>query len=178
MKLFKRLFKKPLAASTTQNQIRAQPGPLTFLEAWEIARPAALEFDDKPQLILITSGTDIRSNGRSFSWEFLFHLPKRRARLMVSLFPSEKAELPEDAPIVLFQRVTPCSESERFRPLPETFRDSPEVVAELSAQGVDFISGPTDMKIESRMLPNGQVRWICYYWNNEYAAEFERTKSE
>lgn len=171
MKLFKRLFEKPLAASTTQNQIRAQPGPLTALEAWETARPDALELDDKPQLILITSGTNIRSDGRSFSWEFLFHLPNRRARLMASLFPSEMAELPEDAPIVMFQRVSPCSENERVMPLPE-------VVAELSVQGVDFISGPTDMKIESRMQPNGQARWICYSWNDEYAAEFERTKSK
>lgn len=178
MKLFKRLSEKPLAASTTQNQISAQPGPLTALEAWETARPAALELDGKPQLTLITSGTDIRSDGRSFSWEFLFHLPNRRARLMVSLFPSEMAELPEDAPIIMFQRVSPCSENERVMPLPEAFRDSPEVLAELSVQGVDFISGPTDMKIESRMLPNGQARWICYSWNDEYAVEFERTKSE
>jgi hypothetical protein len=63
---------------------------------------------------------------------------------------------------------------ERVTALPEQFRDSPEVVEELSEGGVDFVAGPTDLKLEGQILSTGQAAWVTYYWNAERTVEFDR----
>jgi hypothetical protein len=56
----------------------------------------------------------------------------------------------------------------RARPaLPENFRDSTEAVTELAAQGVDFVSGPSHMSLEARVLPSGQSIWVTRDWERE-----------
>lgn len=80
---------------------------------------------------------------------------------------------PGDAMEALLQRgeLTPDWIEQRWqlqmasRPvLPTPFHDSPHAVHALTEQGADFESGPTDMQLESRILPGGQAVWwvACY----------------
>jgi len=57
--------------------------------------------------------------------------------------------------------------------LPEQFRDSPQVVAELSRQGADFVAGPTEIKLESWLLASEEAVWATYYCDEERAIRFD-----
>jgi hypothetical protein len=85
---------------------------------------------------------------------------------MVSLFPDINAADVESAAVHVKRRIQ-SSDGKPFVPLSFEFRDSPAVVAELSAAGVDFVAGPTDMKLESGFSVNGKAVWITYCWNKE-----------
>jgi hypothetical protein len=151
----------------SQLQVCEQPGPLTAHEAWAIVRPIVAAIDPQARLTFITSGLDISHAGRSFTWEFMFYLPTRRAQALLSLAPADDAEEIDNAPLVLRQRIGPAGASAAGAPvLPLPFRDSPAVVAELAAGGVDFIAGPTDMKLEGRVLATGEAVWLTNYWDD------------
>ena len=45
--------------------------------------------------------------------------------------------------------------------LPREFKDSPDVAAFMAAQGLDFITGPTDISIASLALKSGETFWVC-----------------
>jgi hypothetical protein len=136
----RRMQNSSIKSSITQRKVRDQPGPLTAHQAWEIMLPVAKELDSQAQLTFITSGLDMSREGRSFTWEFLFILPKPGVRVLLSVEPSSGAEDIDNAPVMLVQRLNPVSAAEvsRAAKLPESFRDSPEVVAEFAAAGVDF----------------------------------------
>jgi hypothetical protein len=55
--------------------------------------------------------------------------------------------------------------------LPTPFRDSPEAVQALIEQGADFETGPTDLQLESRVLPGGQALWWVKSYQ-EYTTPF------
>ncbi|MCS7072713.1 MAG: hypothetical protein NZM00_14505 [Anaerolinea sp.] len=149
-----------------QLQVRAPPGPLTSREAWDIVQPIVAGLDPQARLTFITSGLDISHAGRSFTWEFMVHLPARQAQALLSLAPADDAADVDSAPLVLTQRIGPADAGAEHPPaLPLPFRDSPEVVAELAASGVDFIAGPTDMKLEGRILATGEAVWLTSYWD-------------
>ncbi len=175
MSLFDRFRHQAFQPSMTQYKIRDEPGPLTCRQAWAIVRPVALELDPGSQLTFITSGLDMSAKGRSFTWEFLFLLPRRCIRALFSLEPSRETDDIDNAPIVLTQRLTPASTTDlkRASTLPEPFRDSPEVVEEFSAGGVDFVAGPSDMKLEGRVLATGEPVWVTYYWDGERRTSFK-----
>ena len=164
----------PLESSITRQRVRDEPGPLTAHQAWEIVRTAARALDPDARLTLLTSGLDISPTGRSFTWEFGFELPQRRAAALLSVEPSGEGEDIDSDPIMLVQRLGPGATTEvSQRPaLPEQFRDSPEVVADLAAQGVDFTAGPSDMKLEGRVLPSGEAVWVTYYWDEQRTVPF------
>jgi hypothetical protein len=174
MSLLDRFRKGPATPSVTRQKIQDRPGPMTALESWVIVKPIAMQLDAGARLTLITSGLDITPQGRSFSWEYLFLLPGMGARALFTLSPPEDADDIDSAPIFLTLRINPASASDlkSSAALPEPFRDSPDVVAELSAAGVDFVAGPTDMKLESRLLPSGDAVWVTYYWDEERMARF------
>lgn len=160
--------------SVTRRQVRDEPGPLTAHQARDMVWPVARALDSATRLTLLTSGLDIGPDGRSFSWEFGFALPGHRAFALFSVEPSgEGADIDGD-PIVLVQRLRPMSATEAsgLPTLPERFRDSPEVVAELAVQGVDFVAGPSDMKLEARVLPAGEAVWVTYHWDKPRMVPF------
>lgn len=68
------------------------PGPLTAHEAWAIVQPIVSGLDPQARLTFVTSGLDISHAGRSFTWEFMFYLPTRRAQALLSLVPADDAE--------------------------------------------------------------------------------------
>ena len=178
MGLFDRLLNKPTKPSITRRALPGHPGRMTAHQAWALIAPVAEGLDAHAGLILITSGLDIDHKGFSRTWEFIFFLPKRNATLMLSVEPD-----PEDADIdkaqcILTQRIHTASSVDAKRPVfPCPFRDSPEVVAEFSAKGVDFVAGPNDMKLEGRVLPSGSAVWVTYYWDQEYSTLFEEAGS-
>jgi hypothetical protein len=156
-----------------QLQVREQPGPLTVHEAWAIVQPIVAGLDPQARLTFITSGLDISHAGRSFTWEFMVYLPAQRAQALLSLVPADDAEDVDSAPLVLTQRIGPAGVGAEHAPaLPLPFRDSPEVVAELAAGGVDFIAGPTDMKLEGRVLATGEAVWLTSYWDEVRSVAF------
>ena len=176
MGLFGRLFRKPIKPSISQRP-SGLCGPVTLHEALAIVLPAANELDPKAGLTFVTSGLDIQQDGRSHTWEFSFILPNRSATLMLSLEPDAQSEDPDAAPSVLKQRVNPLSQMDSNRVfLPAQIRNSPEVVAELSSRGADFIAGPSDMKIESRILDSGGAVWVTYYFDQEFTTRFGDAK--
>ena len=146
---------------------------MTAREAWAHVAPEATALDPRARLTFITSGLDMNHGGRSRTWEFIFSLPRRNAAVMLSLEPDPESPDVDTAQSILTQRLHPASALDAQRPpFPDRLRDSPEVVAEFSADGVDFAAGPTDMKLEGRVLPSGQAVWVTYYWDREYVTPF------
>jgi hypothetical protein len=155
-------------------KIRDEPGPVTAREAWSIVSPIAMQLEKKAKLIFITSGLDIMPDGHSYSWEFIYILPGISAQALFTLSPPEHTEDVENAQIYLTQRLNRASryELQSACALPHLFRDSPEAVVELTGKGVDFVTGPSDMKLESRHLGSGEAVWVTYYWGEEYTVKF------
>lgn len=151
--------------------VRETPGPLTAHEAWAYAKVEALELDVRAQLVLVRSGTDIRTDGKSFSWEFLFVLPGRNASILLSYGSPENCQDIDGAPVEEVMRVSVTSRPLQ-RALPFDFRNSPEVVDELSHMGVDFVAGQTDMKLEGKCSAEVEPQWITYSWGKQVAVPF------
>lgn len=175
MKFFDRFRRKPAAPSTTREKVREEPGPLTAHEAWALVWPRVLKLEKHPRLTLVSSGLDLSGEGRSFTWEFGFDLPRRGRHALFTVEPSGEGEDIDRDAIVIVQRSSPLLAGESERPaLPKTFRDSPEVVADFAEQGVDFVAGPSDLKLEGRVLPSGEAVWVTYDWDNERTTRFAR----
>jgi hypothetical protein len=146
---------------------------MTAREAWVHVAAVATALDPRARLTLITSGSDMSPAGRSRTWEFIFHLPGRHATVMLSLEPEPDSPDVDTARSMLTRRVRHAAAIDAERPsFPHRFRDSPEVVAEFSARGVDFVAGPTDMKLEGRVLPSGEAVWVTYSWDGEHTTPF------
>ena len=166
-------LKHRVKPSTSRRKVREKPGPMTTRESWALIWPIVEELDPRARLIFVTSGLDINPKGQSFSWEYLFFLPGMQAKIMMSLSPMETADI-KNAPIYLVQRLHPVSESElkTIHFLPERFRNSSEVISEFSSKGTDFAAGPSDIKLESRVLPTGEAVWVMFYWDGELTTAF------
>ncbi len=178
MGFFDRFFNKPTEPSITRRAVPGLAGSMTAHQAWAVIAPVAKALDPGARLTLITSGLDMSHKGCSRTWEFIFFLPKQNARLMLSVEPDPEESDVDQAQSILTQRIHPASSLDAQRPVfPDHFRDSPEVVAEFSANGVDFVAGPTDMKLEGRVLPSGDALWVTYYWDQEYSTPFKETAS-
>jgi len=169
--LLDKLLKRPLKPSEKRRLVRETPGPLTAHEAWAYAKVEALALDASAQLVLVTSGTDIRKDGKSFSWEFLFVLPNRNANILLSYGAHEDCQDIDRAPVEVVMRVSESSRPMQ-RVLPFDFRNSPEVVDELSRMGVEFVAGHTDMKLEGKCSSEGEPQWITYSWGKQVAVQF------
>lgn len=117
----------------------------------------------------------MNEKGCSRTWEFIFFLPTRSVTVMLSLEPDHKSADVDSSPCILTQRINQASSIDANRPVfPDRFRDSPDVVAEFCANGVDFVAGSSDMKLEGRILPSGEAVWVTYYWDREYNTAFEK----
>lgn len=172
MGLLNRMFGRA-EPSIIRTSVPERVGAMTAHEAWGVVAPAVQALDSEARLTMITSGLDMNAEGRSRSWDVLFHLPKQRARVMFSLEPDPAASDVDSAPAVLTRRLQPASDRDAQKPaFPAPFRDSPEVVAEFTDRGADFLAGPGDMKLEGRILPSGEGVWVTYYWDEEFTAPF------
>jgi len=172
------LPKRLAVPSTERRLVREQSGPMTVHESWAIVCADVKKLDESARLTFVTSGLSIDQIGRSRTWEFMFVVPRLRADAPVTLSPADDAEDVDSAPIYMTLRLTAAPESALgHASLPASFRDSPEVVAELAAQGVDFVAGPTDLKLESRLLPSGEAVWVTYYWDAEMTVPFSNRAS-
>ena len=179
MRFLDRFLSKPAqAASVTKSVVTGLTGSMTAHRAWAVVAPMAKALDPHAKLTLITSGLDMSHEGRSRTWEFIFFLPKRNATAMLSLEPDTESSDVDSAQCILTQRIKLASALDAQRPpFPDHFRDSPEVVAEFSAKGVDFVAGPTDMKLEGRVLSSGDAVWVTYYWDEERTTSFKAVSS-
>jgi hypothetical protein len=166
--------------------LRRELGPrdqgLTAREAYALAEPELLALDPSAQPHLITC-PDVQPDGRARLWEIGFLLPGRLATGIVEL-AVELDEAGDPTWLTLQADIRPVVTSgslldqairranldarglqEIWRatlpsvPLPLPFRDSPEAVASLATQGVDLVSGPTDVPLSTRVLDDGRVVW-------------------
>lgn len=146
-------------------------GRVTAREALALVYPAVLETSKKPVLLLITSGTDINAEGRSGTWEFVFHFPAPVAQGVYSLEPRD----PEvsDSDLRLRWRLSPRPDVKgNDAALPLDFTDSPEAVRDLNRAGVDWVAGDTDMTLATKRLPSGEVVWVTESYGKEFATPF------
>ena len=174
MGLLDRLFNKPIAPSVTKRAVPELSGSMTAHQAWAVVAPLVRGLDRNARLTLITSGLDMNHEGRSRTWEFIFLLPQRNLTVMFSLEPDPQSADVDGSPCILTQRINQASATDATRPaFPDRFRDSPDAVAEFSAQGVDFVSGPSDMKLEGRMLPSNEAVWATFGWDREHTTSFQ-----
>lgn len=173
MSFFGRFFNKPVEPSVTRRAVPGSAGTSTAHQAWALVHPVVSDLDPDARLTLISSGLDMNHKGGSRTWEFVFFLPTHNATVMLSLEPDTNSPDIDFAQSVMTQRINSATPLDANSPaFPHHFRDSPEVVAELSANGVDFVAGPSDMKLEGRVLPTGDAVWVTYYWDHEHTASF------
>lgn len=178
MGFFDRFFNKPTGPSITRRTVPELCGGMTAHQAWAVVAPMVKAMDRHARLTLITSGLDMSERGCSRTWEFSLFLPTRSVTVMLSLEPDPQSADVDGSPCILTQRINQASSIDDTRPFfPDRFRDSPEVVAEFSANGVDFVAGPGDMKLEGRILSSGEAVWTTYYWDREHNTSFETIES-
>ncbi len=178
MGFFDRFFNKPIRPSITKRAVPELCGGITAHQAWAVVAPMVKAMDRHAKLTLITSGLDMNNKGCSRTWEFIFFLPTRSVTVMLSLEPDPQSADVDSSPCILTQRINQASSIDANRPVfPDRFRDSPDVVAEFSANGVDFVAGPSDMKLEGRILPSGEAVWVTYYWDREHNTSFKTMDS-
>lgn len=175
-------------------------GPLTAVQAFQIAHPAAVQYDPLAWLVRVVSDEDISEKGESHQWSFRFILPQQRAELRVRVASDRAVDTGDQPPVLCIEQVRPFPEpdsqmavwlaegtiSQAFvdeqwlvyqadnPALPIPFRDSSEAVHSLCEQGVDFISGDPHMVLQSKVLPDGQAVWAIYAYHVEYHTPFAR----
>jgi hypothetical protein len=146
-------------------------GRVTAREALALVYPAVLETSKKPVLLVITSGTDINAEGRSGTWEFVFHFPARAAQGVYSL--EHRDPEVSDGDLRMTWRLSPRPDAKGDdAALPLEFTDSPEAVRDLNRAGVDWVAGDADMTLGTKRLPSGEVMWVTEAYGKEFVTPF------
>lgn len=185
----------------TINQERKLPTltePPTARQAFAVVAPVAAQYDPEARLVRVSSGENISYLGTASSWEWVFLLPNRRAR---ALFRTELRldpqtglpdanylverimPFPEAGAVVAQMRgagtMTDATINQAWQqellarpPLPIPFRDSPEAVQSLSAQGADFVDSDDPLSLTSKLLANGDAVWSVLIEDDEYQTPF------
>ena len=177
-------------------------GPLPASRAVALGNPPAMDADPGARLVAIVSDTNIDARGLARVWELFYDLPARGTQLTITLAPSPGTELTDETPISMSFAERPfvppldpgfaagvaralnmsveefeakrreLAAAGRAAPLPMPFRDSPEAVAALTGQGVDFVSGPTDLALSTDRLKDGTVVWKTGDRRRDYTTAF------
>lgn len=146
-------------------------GPVTAREALDIVYPAVLEVSKQPVLVLITSGSDISAEGRSGTWDFVFHFPARLGQGAYSLEPLDPDA--SGSGLRMTWRISPRLDVKgEDSGLPLDFTDSPEAVRNLTRAGADWVAGDPDMTLATRRLSSGDVVWATESYGKEFATPF------
>jgi len=174
--LLKRLFKKSDLPSV-QRHATSLNNRVQLDEALNLVLPLVFAQDVQARLVFIASGLDLQMDGRSTGWEFHFVLPEKKSLVWLSLEPDQSWSGQSDVMPLNLKQYTQSiqSDSDLHRPALQLieYRNSPEVVQSLAEKGADFISGPSDMKIESRFITADQPVWVTYCYDQEYLTEFK-----
>jgi len=174
-----------------------EPGRLlTARQAYMIIQPAAREFDTQARLKAIAAPQGAGVDGAGSHWEFFFDLPRRRAQLGCtwSLAWDEAADAWGPARIEINARPFPAEggpirqlvadgsllhrqlyglwEQERTRraDLPDTFRDTPAVMAELTRQGLDLAQDEFSLNTEPAAA--GRTVWTARSRQKTWSTDF------
>ena len=168
MGIFRKLLRQKRIPPLDRAAAPELVGSVPLSAAWTLAKGRVDGIDASARLLFITSGLDLDAAGRSRAWEFRFHLPQVGAILWLSLEADPESEDIDQAAWIITQRSQPETESDSALPsLPLPFRDSSDAVAELAAAGVDFVAGPTDLKLESEVLSDGSACWVVRLRDDE-----------
>jgi hypothetical protein len=187
----------------TEEKLPGLSGPSTAREALAAIMPAVRKIDSDHKFSLVASGEDIDQQGYAFLWEFFFHFPRRQARGIFSVQPTDVAAMDKGCDLCLKVDLKPIytgtaaqvrkrlkddrdaiaylrkiwDESEQEKQaLPLTFRDSPEAVRSLAEQGVNWSAGDTSLTLSSKVLPSGEIVWCTYSYGKEFHTPFALEK--
>lgn len=157
---------------------------LTAAQAFQLCLPLAHARDKDARLKFITSaGADLNSVGESTRWEFSFDLPKRRAKMNCDWFLEwdeaaddfgaakiEGAIIPFPVPDSLFYKLERegkilyrslhdqwQKERDRIPDLPNQFRDTDGVMAEVIRIGHDITYD--EINLSTKCEPSKQPQW-------------------
>lgn len=164
---------KPITEASQGNRNLPQAqGRITAREALELIHPVVMETSRTPVLVLVTSGTDVTIEGRSATWEFVYHFPARMGQGSYSLEPVGYET--SDSPLRLAYRLSPRGDARSEREgLALDFIDSPQAARNLAELGADWISGDPDMILATKRLPSGAIVWATESYGMEYTTAFE-----
>jgi hypothetical protein len=133
--------------------------PLTAREALAVVHPMAEGISRQPVLLVISSGFGINAEGRCIRWDFVFHFPDRSAQAVYSFEPEDPES--SGSPLLVKWRVSPRPAAKgRQAGLPFAFTDSPEAARRLADQGVDFVTGDSDLTLATDRLSSGEIVWV------------------
>lgn len=194
-----RFRRKPLTKEVTETEVvRGKTGPLTASQALELAVKMARKVDPSFKLKRVACES-IDHQGRGWTWEFLFDFPGRIAAGDITIAPCDSFGETGRQPVCLSATLrSKAAEGivqllDQFKNDPATlsylsnvyqlrddgrlylplkFRDSPQVVEKLTAQGVDFFSRTSNLSLSTRILPDGEIAWITSIDDREYRIPF------
>lgn len=149
------------------------PGRITARDAFELVYPSVLQISSQPIMLLITSGPGIDGEGRSDSWEFVFHFPDRSAQGVYGFEPIDPER--SQGGLRMRWRISPRRDLKGAGDaLLLDFADSPEAARELGRMGVDWVAGDADMTLAARRLSSGETVWVVESNGKEYRTPFAR----
>lgn len=192
---------KPISEEIkTREELPELRGPLTARQAFDVVLPRVQAIDRDFKFTLVVSGQDINYEGRALLWEFFFDFPRRRGSAVFAVRLSSEDEI-DQAPMCIEAHVRPAYPDTGFMPqlkrdratrsaleqawdksvqakkaLPLSFRDSPEAVADLQRQGVDWIAGDTSMTLSGKVVETGRAVWSTFSWDKEFQTPFAATE--
>ena len=170
----------------------------TARQALEVILPAAKEFDRQARLKAIVSQQGIDRNGTSAHWEFFFDLVSRRAKLagewvltwdtgadtygparidvVVQPFPpagSPLRQLVREGHLLQRQLAGMWRQERKRRPdLPDRFRDTDVVLADLARQGLDVTL--VEFSLSTGLSPEGRLCWLAQTRDDTYYTPLAR----
>lgn len=128
--------------------------------------------DSRYVLTMVTTG-DVNERGLAYTWDFLFDFPRRAASGVFIVQACDSDQEIDTQPLCVVTFVKPRPAQKPPAPLPLDFIDSPETVQALAAQGANYISGPSDMPLSSKILSGGAAVWVTYMYDREFQAPFK-----
>lgn len=166
--------------------------PVTARAAFDSVRPAVRQLDRDARLKMIVSQNGIGPGGASPHWEFFFDLPQRRAQLVCEWrlpwdeaadgygpaqieivakpFPPENSpirQLVKDGKLLHRQMIGMWQQELKRRPnLPQKFRDTDAVLADLRRQGLE--PDQADFSLSTGLSPDGRLNWVAQTKNAAY----------
>jgi hypothetical protein len=170
--------------------------PVTARVAFQSVQPIARQLDRQARLKSIVSQQGLNQDGASAHWEFFFDLSQRRTKLVCEWVltwdevrdaygPATNENIaipfpPPDSPLhqmvkegkLLHRQLIGLwkQECRRTSYLPNKFRNTDEVSAEFSRQGLDLVK--VEFSLSTGLSPEGHLSWIANSRRQQFFVAF------
>ncbi len=197
--IFHRFHQKPVTKELSAKElIKGSTGPLTACEALELVVKYARKVDPAFKLNQVRCD-HLDLQGRGWVWYFSFDFPSRIAVGDFTLSPCDSTSQAITQPVCL-RTVVRSKAAERIVDLlnqfkndpatlsylsnvyiqredgrlylPLNFRDSPQVIETLAAQGADLARDRPEISLSTGVFPGGEIVWLMNAAGREYRVSF------